>query len=324
MWCHVNGTNFLSYSLLFLSFKKNSSSFFYNMTTTPSISARKTRRITASTKPPVLVLSDDSEFHQDEFGPEQSLDLLSEIEEDELEDELEDEVAFIRDDYPVKKEKPEPEWTATSRKRKEVFERSNAHLQPLAKKTRTTSHSVPASQITPKAMRNMLSGCAVPGAPKKKDRFSNTKRVAKAPKIDWGVRKELLKQCDNAQFIDPIVESFVSIALKVSREMRNSDASSVGPIMMWSLMASFMKAIDDTPWGAWKDGDGTDEFDYVVFVQWPYGVTADVLTEKQVKFRQVLISRLSENFERKLQTYLQLPQIKVVWSKAFSDNITYA
>lgn len=207
----------------------------------------------------------------------------------------------------------EPEWTATSRKRKAIFQQSQAHLQPLA---------LNSSFSTPRGSSSSSSS-VMPPAPKK-FRSSKSSSNKKNFAINWTERKHQLAESDNIAFIDPLIETLLSIFQDVAYELRNGDLSKVGPVFLWELMPSFMKAIEETPWGYWfdiqKEGmKGVDD-QFVVFINWPYGASPMSLTPSQKKFRQVCIGKVATHLEESLRDYFSNPSITVRWSKAFGNN----
>ena len=204
-------------------------------------------------------------------------------------------------------------WLATSRKRKEVFDRSNAHLQPLAKRPRAPGGSI-TNPVTITKTKPSPKTKAAAVAPKK------------YPKINWVERKQELAESDNIAFVDPLLAALLEIVHDVAREVRGGDLNKVGPTFLWNLVPAFVRAIEDTPWGYWFDvrREGENgEREYVVFIQWPYGAVAESLTEGQKKFRQSCLGKVAMLFEEQVRTFMSNDSIKVIWSKYYGENMTY-
>ena len=222
-----------------------------------------------------------------------------------------------------------PSFCSTSRKRKERFDYANAHLQPLAtppsKRSKAGSDASWTSSISPR-----LSVPVMPDAPKtKRTQKIREKTPSSHPKINWAKRKMLVSEHDNGAYVDPMIGVVMDAFKAVGVDVRGGNSSLVGPMMLYNLLPAFMKAVEETPWGYWvavrrgEEEMNQEDADFVFFVQWPYGAVAEVLTEKQVKFRQVCLAKVATIVEERAQTLLGLSDIKVVWSKAFGENRPY-
>ena len=236
-----------------------------------------------------------------------------EIEEGELVEDGEEEVS---------EEQP---WLATSRKRKEVFDRSNAHLQPLAKKPRFVKQPIVEKAVHPVPVYEHV-------VQKKRAANQHSAAVASSsspksyPKIDWAARKEQLAMSDNIAYVDPLMEYLFEVFHDVAREVRGDDLNKTGPVFLWDLLPAFMKAIEDTPWGYWFDArtEGeTGERDYVMFIQWPYKFTANILSDGQAKFRQSCLGKVAILFEDRARIFFANDRIRVIWSKSYGENKPY-
>jgi hypothetical protein len=260
---------------------------------------------------------DDDGFEEGEILSDSSSD---EGVDDEVE-EINQSVENVHDEQPsaaVKRKKTEEDeapWTATSRKRKEIYNRSIAHLQPLAKKP----------HLPPSTPRNSQAP-VVPSAPRTIKKKPVVAASKKYPKIDWVTRKDERDQSDNIAFVDPMIIALLEVFHDVAREVRGGDLAKVGPTFLWTLLPAFIRAIEETPWGFWfdsrKEGEN-GEREYVVFINWHYGAVSESLTPGQMKFRQSCLGKVSLLFEDKVRGFLSNPDIKVLWSKYYGENMTY-
>jgi hypothetical protein len=221
-------------------------------------------------------------------------------------------------------EEDEQPWIATSRKRKEIFQRTQAHLQPLAKGTPTTSRISASAAMPPapkKARYFVKPSGKVPGS------SGGSSSSSKSPKvrIDFDARKEELAESDNIAFIDPLVETLLEVFHDVAREVRKGDLNKTGPTFLWGLVPAFVKAIEDTPWGYWynrrRGGESMGEHDYSMWVQWTWGEQPAELSAAQVSFRQACITKVALLFEDQARTFLNNPDIRVAWSTSFGSNV---
>jgi hypothetical protein len=221
-------------------------------------------------------------------------------------------------------------WTATSRKRKEIFRHTNAHLQPLAKTGGFTSRmsAAPASMPpAPKKARYLVKPSGRAPGSSSRSSSSSSSSSSTNPSINWAERKAQLAESDNIAFIDPLVSALLEIFHDVARDVRGGDLSKTGPTFLWGLVPAFVKAIEDTPWGYWSDirreGEKSGMREYVVFVNWPWGTHAADLSASQVKFRQACIMKVIVLFEDQAQTFMSNPDIKVICSKNFGANASF-
>ena len=251
-------------------------------------------------------------FDSDEISSAQEEEVVfltsSEDEDLETEEEEEEEETPIRPVLKKKAVKAEIDdeeearkaaWTATSRKRKEIFERSNAHLQPLAKKPRALE--IPRLPNAPRTQR-------ITAKPSPFDQ--------KNTRIDWAGRKLDLENSDNIAFVDPLVGMLMETFQEVAQDVRRGDLAKVGPVFLWALLPAFVMAIEKTPWGYWFDGGNvSDDGDHVMFINWNYGEKPADLSEPQKKFRLACLMKVKVLFESKIQNFMSNDRLVVRYSK---------
>ena len=270
-------------------------------------------------------LSDDCDSDVDLSCPSSTGDSCSEdvTLSAETEEEEEDPTDLDEDEAEEVESEPEPAWTKTSRKRKEIFDRSNAHLKPLARTGGVTSRiSTPAAMPpAPKKARYMVKPSG-----KAPSRYSSSSSSKKKTYIDFAMRKAELAESDNIAFIDPLVETLLETFHTVARDVRGGDLSKTGPTFLWGMVGAFVKAVEDTPWGYWSDecrtGEKGEDYEYIMYVNWVWGAQASTLSAAQRKFRLACIGKVVAIFEDQVRAFMSNPNIKIIYSKKFGDNET--